>query len=528
MFPSTKNDLSKDITRFSSKDQKEVSISILKRVSFHTLGCRLNQSETNLLVRSFKQRNYIVVLESETADICVINTCTVTESSNSKNRQTIRAVHRLNPEAIIAVVGCYAQIDPEEIACLEGVRLVIGNEEKMLLADYLQDIEPSGPPMIIRSKISKKIFTLPIIKDSFSEKKEIPIQLPVSDHVVNYQNKPHLSTISNKKSSLNMEEGSHFFPSKITSPDFNLIHPKSYFDKTSLLKKTRASLKIQDGCDFMCSFCIIPFARGRSRYREFSNVKEESKMLVQEGIREIVLTGVNVGTYNTGRLNIVDVIDYLNSITELKRIRISSIEPTTVPKILFQYMNDPQHKLVPFFHLPVQSGIDTILKKMKRRYSIAQYSDEIWSAFESVEDLCIGTDIMVGFPEESDSEFDNTFNLLEKLPLTYFHVFPFSPRKGTPAYQMEGQINPNIKKKRSEILRNLSISKRLDFHKRFLGKTRKVLWEERRKNNKYTGYTDNYIRVILDENYNADLRNQIHPVKLNRINGQNMLAKFVS
>jgi threonylcarbamoyladenosine tRNA methylthiotransferase MtaB len=179
----------------------------------------------------------------------------------------------------------------------------------------------------------------------------------------------------------------------------------------------------------MCSFCIIPFARGRSRYREFSNLKEEATMLVQEGVREIVITGVNVGTYQFGKLTIVDVIDFLNKLPGLARIRISSIEPTTVPEILFQYMKDEQHKLVPFFHLPLQSGSDSILKKMKRRYSATQYADEIMRAAETVPDLCIGTDVMVGFPQENAVEFENTFNLLDKLPLTYFHVFRFLHEK---------------------------------------------------------------------------------------------------
>ena len=462
-----------------------------KSVSFKTLGCRLNQSETSVLARTFEQQGYRVVPDTESADVCVVNTCTVTEHSDAKNRQAIRTLHRLNPEAMIAVVGCYAQIDPEAIAKIDGVQLVIGSEEKMRLADYLAQAHAAETPLIIRPKINKNTFTAPIV--------------------------PHNSVFFAKKTRQQINTLEHDNESAIS-----LAQSKD----TLVIQNTRASLKIQDGCDFMCTFCIIPFARGRSRYRDFLNLQEEASMLVKEGVREIVITGVNVGTYQTGKFTIVDVIDFLNNLSGLLRIRISSIEPTTVPEILFQYMNDKQHKLVPFFHLPLQSGADEILKKMKRRYSAAEYADDIWRAFESVPDLSIGTDVMVGFPQENEIEFQETLNLLDNLPLTYFHVFPFSARKGTPAFQLKDKIPPQIKQQRSEILRELSTKKRRNFNKRFLGQIRNVLWESRRPNGEISGYTDNFIRVVLDGIDGNDLRNQLLPVKLKLLKGQTMLGEF--
>ena len=272
----------------------------------------------------------------------------------------------------------------------------------------------------------------------------------------------------------------------------------------------------------MCTFCIIPFARGRSRIREFSNLQDEARLLISEGVREIVITGVNIGTYRTEKEDIIGVVDFLNNLSGLSRIRISSIEPTTVPEVLFEYMSDPQHKLVPFFHLPLQSGSDSVLQKMRRRYTSGEYADEVWKAYEAVPDLCIGTDVMVGFPEESQAEFECTKNLLENLPVAYFHVFPFSARKGTPAFSIEDQVLPSVKQKRGEELRKLSLQKRHDFHDRFLGKIRNVLWESPDSEGNISGYTDNYIRVILNENGCYDFHNQILPTRLLAHHGQNV------
>jgi len=483
-----------DSEAFTTDELNEGHEPAKKRVSFHTLGCRLNQSETGVLARSFEQQGYAVVPDYARAEVYVLNTCTVTEHSDAKNRQIIRKLHRQNPEAIIAVVGCYAQIDPEAIAKIEGVSLVIGSEEKMRITDYLDQIDSQNTVLIVRPKINKTTFTAPVI--------------------------PHSSALSIQK----LRKQTKTIERDVVPANSTL----QFSGTTTSHHSTRTSLKIQDGCDFMCSFCIIPFARGRSRYREFSNLQEEARMLVQEGIREIVITGVNVGTYKTGKRTLVDVVDFLNTLPGLSRIRISSIEPTTVPELLFQYMSDAQHKLVPFFHLPLQSGSDIILKKMKRRYSAAEYTDEIWRAFESVPDLCIGTDVMVGFPEESETEFKSTLKLLKILPLAYFHVFPFSARNGTPAFKMKEQVPPTVKQQRGEILRMLSTKKRRVFHQKFLGQSREVLWESMKPDGTISGYTDNYIRVVLNELYNSDLRNQLLPVRLKELKGQTILGKFES
>ena len=483
-----------DSETFSAEELNEGPEPAKKRVSFHTLGCRLNQSETAVLARSFEQQGYEVVPDLAQAEVYVVNTCTVTEHSDAKNRQIIRKLHRQNPEAVIAVVGCYAQIDPEAIANIDGVNLVIGSEKKMQITDYLAQVDSQKTALIVRPKINKTTFTSPVIqhRSTFSANKQLKQAKTIERDVV-----PANSTLQ-------------------------------FSGTTNSHQSTRTSIKIQDGCDFMCAFCIIPFARGRSRYREFSNLQEEARMLVQEDIREIVITGVNVGTYKTGKRTLVDVVDFLNTLPRLSRIRISSIEPTTVPEILFQYMSDPQHKLVPFFHLPLQSGNNTILQKMKRRYSSAEYTEEIWRAFESVPDLCIGTDVMVGFPEESEAEFKNTLNLLKILPLAYFHVFPFSARNGTPAFKMKEQVAPTVKQQRGKKLRLLSTNKRRVFYHKFLGQSREVLWESMKPDGTISGYTDNYIRVELNELYNSDLRNQLLPVRLEELKGQTILGKFES
>ena len=458
------------------------------RVSFHTLGCRLNQSETDSLKLNFKQNGYVVVSETEHADVCVVNTCTVTEQSDAKNRQLIRRLCRQNPKAIIAVTGCYAQMDSNALAEIEGVRLIVGNQEKMKIPEYLKNLDITVSPLIVKPKINRKPFVTPDFTKGKNFKK---------------------NNFSDVHKDLKTQE-------------LNRDNSGKRLLREAGIKNTRAMLKIQDGCDFMCTFCIIPFARGRSRFREFSNLQDEASRLVSEGVREIVITGVNVGTYRYKRKNIIEVVDFLNDLPGLCRIRISSIEPTTVPEELFQYMSDSQHKLLPFLHLPLQSGSDLILNKMKRRYNSKEYADEIWKAYEAVPDICIGTDVMVGFPEEKQSEFENTKNLLENLPVSYFHVFPFSARKNTAAYYIEDQVLPSVKHKRGEELRKLSIQKRHEFNKRFLGKIRKVLWESPDSDENISGYTDNYIRVILNEKGCYDFQNQILPTLLLSHQGKNV------
>ena len=268
------SDMSVKSSGINKSDNVEDIDYLKKRVSFHTMGCRLNQSETDSLVRNFKQNGYAVVPETEQADVCVVNTCTVTEHSDAKNRKLIRRLQRQNPEAIISVTGCYAQMDPSAVAGIEGVRLVIGNQEKMKITEYLSNLDINNYPLIVRSKISRKPFVTPVFPQDQT------FQNNFSENLRDY-----------KAQGINTENLGQEFLREVK------------------LKKTRAMLKIQDGCDFMCSFCIIPFARGRSRIREFTNLQDEARLLISEGVREIVITGVNIGTYNTCLLYTSDAAD---------------------------------------------------------------------------------------------------------------------------------------------------------------------------------------------------------------------------
>ncbi len=435
-------------------------------VALHTLGCRLNHSETEVLARSFRQCGYTVVTANGAADVLVVNTCTVTAHSDSKSRQTIRSLHRKHPDAEIAVIGCYAQMAPEQIAALAGVRVVVGSEEKLRLPDLLEQARQHNDPLVLAPTPRRRTFYAPIAP---------------------------------------------LFPEISSAPA----------DTEALTRSglhTRAALKIQDGCDFMCSFCIIPFARGRSRHRDFGNLLEEARMLAEEGVREVVLTGVNVGTYEESGRTIVEVVDALAEQSGLARVRISSIEPTTVPPALFERMADATHPLVPFLHLPLQSGAEAILQQMKRRYSVRDYAAEVEHACRAVPDLCVGTDVMVGFPGETPEDFEETRALLADLPVSYFHVFPFSVRKNTPAEQMDTQLPPEVKQERGATLRSLSQRKQRMFQERFLGRTRTVLCEAPKADGRMGGFTDNYLRVELKGGF-PELHNQLVPVQLSHIRG---------
>jgi len=398
------------------------------KASFYTLGCRLNQAETSLISNTFKEKGFEIVAYGEDTDVCVINTCTVTEQADAKCRQLVRQVLKRSPDAFVAVVGCYAQMGAETLQKIDGVDLIVGTEEKMQVSDFI-DIPHKLPQAVVRrSKIKNTPFTI--------------------SSVGNYEH------------------------------------------------ATRANLKIQDGCDFMCTFCIIPFARGRARSRAFWDIQREAIQLVERGHKELVLTGVNIGTYTFEDKELLDVIRMLETIDGLERIRISSIEPTTIPEDLVDHMAQSQ-KLCSHFHIPLQSGSDTILTQMRRLHSVANYVHFLEQVHDRVSDVCLGTDVMVGFPGESDREFQQTYDLLDSLPLAYFHVFSFSERFGTPAVKMASKVPHAVKKERSEALRNLSAAKKYAFYRKQLGKTTRVLIEEE-KNGLFQGFTDNYIKVGVD------------------------------
>jgi threonylcarbamoyladenosine tRNA methylthiotransferase MtaB len=400
-----------------------------KRFTLQTLGCRLNQSETAMMGQSLKDAGYTSSKDTEAIDLAVINTCTVTQVADAKARNFIRSIIRKNPKAFIAVVGCYSQMGYKAIAEIPGVDLIIGNQEKLNIINYIQE-DKSKKPLIIRDRILKEDFTI---------------------------------------KTLGQNEG-----------------------------RTRANLKIQDGCDFMCSFCIIPFARGRARSREWSNILEEAQQLAKKGFKELVLTGVNVGTFASCEHGLVDLVDALNNIEGLSRVRISSIEPTTVPEELFERMADSNHSLVPYLHIPIQSGSDQTLKDMKRLYTIKEFDAFIKEADRAVPDLCIGTDVMVGFPSETSKEFEETYAYLKKAPLAYFHVFSFSEREGTLAVKIENKVSNIDKKERSARLRALSEHKRMQFYEKFLGQLMTVLLEEE-MDGVWSGLTENYIKVLASD-----------------------------
>ena len=420
-----------------------------KRASLHTLGCRLNQSETLLIQQRLKDEGYEIVPFGEPADLGIINTCTVTNLADSKCRQSIRQFTRRNPDAYTAVIGCYSQMGSKEIAAIEGVDLIIGNQEKMSVVDFIGQ-EKNEKPIIIREKISRDDFSV------------------------------------------------------------------SYFGDAPF--NQRANIKIQDGCSFVCSFCIIPFARGASRSRDFENILAEARAKAAQGVKELVITGVNIGTYETKEGDLLRVLESLNAVEGIERIRISSIEPTTIPTELFDWMNDSQHALLPFFHIPLQAGSDKVLKEMRRKYTISEYLEFLHLAHDSVKNLYLGTDIMVGFPGETEKEFEETCRVFLENPFDFCHVFSFSEREGTVAARRADQVQLEERQRRSAHLRRLSSKKRYDFYEAHLGTTMRVLFENP-KPDFWPAYTDNYIRVVAPRNAlnGEDLATRCAEVRLNSV-----------
>ncbi|MAM91927.1 MAG: tRNA (N(6)-L-threonylcarbamoyladenosine(37)-C(2))-methylthiotransferase MtaB [Opitutaceae bacterium] len=420
-----------------------------KRASLHTLGCRLNQSETLLIQQRLKDEGYEIVPFGEPADLGIINTCTVTNLADSKCRQSIRQFTRRNPDAYTAVIGCYSQMGSKEIAAIEGVDLIIGNQEKMSVVDFIGQ-EKNEKPIIIREKISRDDFSV------------------------------------------------------------------SYFGDAPF--NQRANIKIQDGCSFLCSFCIIPFARGASRSRDFENILAEARAKADQGVKELVITGVNIGTYVTKEGDLLSVLESLNAVEGIERIRISSIEPTTIPTELFDWMNDSQHALLPFFHIPLQAGSDKVLKEMRRKYTISEYLEFLHLAHDSVKNLYLGTDIMVGFPGETEKEFEESCRVFLENPFDFCHVFSFSEREGTVAARRADHVQLEERRRRSAHLRRLSSKKRYDFYEAHLGTTMRVLFENP-KPDFWPAYTDNYIRVVAPRNAlnGEDLANRCAEVRLNSV-----------
>ena len=410
------------------------------RISFYTVGCRLNQAETALLKDGFRSRGFAPVEFGNETDLLVVNSCTVTEGAESDCRRIIRQVLRQSPQAFVVVTGCYAQTGLEGLQSIDGIDLIVGNQFKMQLPAIL-------PPWSQLTKQSK----------------------PLVEH------------------------------GKIDHENFLIEGVGDY-------STTRANLKIQDGCQFMCAFCLIPFARGRERSRFVHDAIREAEALVQRGHKELVLTGVNIGQYQDGRVDLLGLIHRLEAIEGLDRIRISSIEPTTIPGGLLEYMSSSD-KLCRFLHVPLQSGDDGILRAMNRRYSMREYQQAMEMALKEIPDLCFGADVMVGFPGEGEKEFANTKAVVQKLPFAYIHVFSYSPRSGTASTKLPNPVAPHLIKERSRELHDLSYRKRQVFQQGLVGKRVSVLFEVKEEKGYWVGLTDNFIRVTVHSD--RDLKNTI-------------------
>ncbi len=433
----------------------------MKSISLHTLGCKLNYSETSSIAKDFSSRGYMMKNFGERSDIFILNTCSVTENADKECRQIVRSIIRKNPSTYVIVTGCYAQLQPEEIALIEGVDLVLGINEKFKVFDYVDNFE---------KKDLSCIYTTPIgdVKD---------------------------------------------FDSAFSA------------DTDS---RTRAFLKIQDGCNYKCSFCTIPLARGKSRSLSIDKVIENARKIIDSGYKEIVLTGVNTGdyTYELGIMNyelrkdnqkseikdlkLIDVLYELDKL-DIKRIRVSSIEPNLLNDEIISLVRSSD-KFCNHFHIPLQSGDDEILKLMRRRYTANYYKELIYKLNEQIKDVGIGVDVITGFPGETEEHFKNTYYFLEALPVSYLHVFNYSERRDTDALNLTGKVDVRERKRRSEILRKLSDKKRFDFYDKFIGTTQNVLFESQKTDDFTGGFTTNYIKVKVRSGNN--LENEIRRVRL--------------
>ena len=401
----------------------------ISTIAFHTLGCKLNFSESSYISKYFQENDYNIVNFNEFADAYVINTCSVTDNADKKFKYFVKQAQKINPNAFIAAIGCYAQLKPKELLSVDGVDLVLGAADKFNLLEYLKNID--------------------------------------SD----YLNKVH---------SCNINEVNFF--------------KESY----SLNHRTRAFLKVQDGCDYKCSFCTIPLARGKSRSNSISNVIENVYKIASQNIKEIVLTGINLGdfgkTENTElNSNFFDLVKELDSIDLDIRFRISSIEPNLLSDEIINFISTSK-KFVHHFHIPLQSGSDSILRLMRRRYDTKLYRSRIEKINELMPDACIGVDVIVGFPGEDDNLFLETMSFLENLNISYLHVFTYSERDNTHAISLPNSVDANVRAKRSRLLRLLSSRKKANFYERNIGSIQDVLFESEKKNGFIEGFSSNYIR----------------------------------
>nr|WP_298655403.1 tRNA (N(6)-L-threonylcarbamoyladenosine(37)-C(2))-methylthiotransferase MtaB [uncultured Flavobacterium sp.] len=423
-----------------------------KKVAFYTLGCKLNFSETSTIARDFQNEGFERVDFEEPADIYVINTCSVTENADKQFKQVVKKALQRNEKAFVAAVGCYAQLKPEELAAVDGVDLVLGATEKFKITDYINDLSK------------------------------------------NEQGEVHSC--------------------EIEDADF-------YVGSYSIGDRTRAFLKVQDGCDYKCTYCTIPLARGISRSDALENVLKNAKEISAQNIKEIVLTGVNIGDYGKGEFGnkkhehtFLELVQALDNVEGIERLRISSIEPNLLKNETINFVAQSK-TFVPHFHIPLQSGSNDILKKMKRRYLRELYVDRVNQIREVMPHACIGVDVIVGFPGETDAHFLETYHFLHELDISYLHVFTYSERDNTEAISMEGVVPMNVRSKRSKMLRGLSVKKRRAFYESQIGTTRTVLFEGENKEGYIYGFTENYVKIKTP--WNPELVNTLHQVTLTHI-----------
>jgi threonylcarbamoyladenosine tRNA methylthiotransferase MtaB len=427
----------------------EETVDSRRRAAYYTLGCKLNYAETSAIARSLEKEGFQRVDFGEQADLTVINTCSVTENADRETRSIVSRALRSNPDSQVVLTGCYAQLRPEEVGAIPGVDLVLGAQDKFQIARFLGN----------------------------GEKRT--------------QAEVHSCAI---------EEVDQFIGSY------------------SIGDRTRSFLKVQDGCDYKCTYCTIPKARGISRSDRLENVVQKATEIAAQGIREIVLTGVNTGDYGKGEFGnkkhehtFMDLLQALDRVSGIDRIRISSLEPNLLHEEMVEFVAR-SHRFVPHFHLPLQSGNDEILGKMKRRYQRALYRERLEWIKEQMPDACIGADVLVGFPGETEQHFADTHQFLSDLPISYLHVFTYSERPGTEAVRMDQVVPMPQRKERNQRLRLLSEKKRNLFYRSHIGSQRRVLWEAKEKDGMMQGYTENYIR--LHRPYDAQMINQIEEVRV--------------
>ena len=419
-----------------------------KKVAFYTLGCKLNFSETSTISRLFEDKGYAKVNFEEAADIYVINTCSVTENADKKCKQLVKKAKAYNPEAFVIIIGCFAQLKPEEIAKMDGVDMVLGANEKFNILEHLEkrDLKDSGTHIAFG----------------------------------------------------NIKKAQDFIPA------------------FSAGDRTRSFLKIQDGCDYFCTFCTIPLARGKSRNTSIAKTIAEAEKIAETEIKEVVLTGVNIGDFGQGGTeDFYSLIKEMDKIEGIERFRISSIEPNLLSNKIIHFCLNEAEKFVPHFHIPLQSGNDRLLKAMRRKYDRELYAERVSTIKNLNPECCIGVDVIVGFPGETDEEFQDSMNFLKDLDISYLHVFTYSERANTTAIKLGDPVPMNIRKERSKMLHILSEKKKRAFYEQNIGSSRAVLFEQEEDSGIMYGFTENYVKVKVT--YDAGLANTIQQVSLDEI-----------